>query len=119
MHIHWGKTLDAFENQHRSSLNMCIYTQLLIFALWSFLRPVFKLEQSNLVQLEDLTNLLTVISMGKDLSYVAQYLITRVLKQGYCFGVIEIPYINSAQTCSVTEMNLIHVDHKDMGTMKY
>ena len=22
MHIHWGKTLDAFENQHRSSLNM-------------------------------------------------------------------------------------------------
>ena len=62
--------------------------------------------------------IITVISMGKDLSYVAQYLITRVLKQGYCFGVIEIPYINSAQTCSVTEMNLIHVDHKDMGTMK-
>ena len=44
MHIHSGKTLDAFENQHRSSLNMHIFTQLLIFALWSFLRPFFKLE---------------------------------------------------------------------------
>ena len=39
-------------------------------------------------------------------------------EQGYCFRVIEIPYINSLQICSVTEKNLIHVDHKDMGTMK-
>ena len=56
--------------------------------------------------------------MGRDLYYVAQYLKTRVLEQGYCIGVNEIPYINSAQISSVTEMNLIHVDHKDMGTMK-
>ena len=35
-----------------SSLNMCILTQLLIFALWSFPRRFFKLEHSNLVQLE-------------------------------------------------------------------
>ena len=35
-----------------SSLNMCILTQLLIFTFWSFLRPFFKLEPSNLVQLE-------------------------------------------------------------------
>ena len=34
-----------------SSLNMHILTQLLIFAFWSFLRPFFKLEPSNLVQL--------------------------------------------------------------------
>ena len=39
MHIQWGKTLKTLENQHRSSLNMPIFTQLLIFALWSFLRP--------------------------------------------------------------------------------
>ena len=56
--------------------------------------------------------------MGRDLSYVAQYLKTRVLKQAYCFGGNEIPYINSAQTSSVTEMNQIHVDHKDMGTAR-
>ena len=31
MHIHWGKALDAFKNQHRSSLNMRILTQFLIF----------------------------------------------------------------------------------------
>ena len=55
MHIHWGNTLDAFENKHHSSLYMRIITQLLIFALWSFLKPFFKLEQSNLVHLEDLT----------------------------------------------------------------
>ena len=53
--------------------------------------------------------------MGGDLSYVAQYLKTRVLKQletRLLFGVIKIPYINSAQICSVTEMNLIHVDKR-------
>ena len=52
VHIHWGKTLDVFEKQHRSSLNMCILTQLVIFAFWSFLRPFFKLRRSNLVQLK-------------------------------------------------------------------
>ena len=44
IHIHWCKTLDAFENQHCSTLNMHIqniFTQLLIFAFWSFLRPFF------------------------------------------------------------------------------
>ena len=61
MHNLWGKTLDAFKHQHCSSLYMCIFSQLLIFALWSFLRPVFKLEQSNLGQLEDLTHLLTSV----------------------------------------------------------
>ena len=39
-----------------SSLNMHILTQLLIFAFWSFLRPFFKLEPSNLVQLGHLTD---------------------------------------------------------------
>ena len=34
------------------SWNMCILTQLLIFTFWSFLRPFFKLEPSNLVQLK-------------------------------------------------------------------
>ena len=61
MHIHWGNTLYAFENQHRSSLNMRNFAELLIFAFWSFLRPFFKLEQWNLVQLADLTHLLTEV----------------------------------------------------------
>ena len=52
IYIHWGKTLDAFENQHRNSLNMCILTQLLIFAFRSFLKQFFKLEPLNLVQLK-------------------------------------------------------------------
>ena len=52
IHIHWDKALGAFKNQHSSSLNMCILTQFLIFAFWSFLRPYIKLEPSNLVQLE-------------------------------------------------------------------
>ena len=54
MHIHWAKTLDTFENQRCSSWNMCILTWLLIFAFWSILRPFFKLEHPNLVQLEHL-----------------------------------------------------------------
>ena len=52
IHIHWGKTLDTYENQHRCSLTMCILTQLLIFAFRSFLRLFFKLEPLNLVQLK-------------------------------------------------------------------
>ena len=47
MHIHWGKALNALENQHHSSLNMCILTLLLIFAFWSFLMPFFKLKHAN------------------------------------------------------------------------
>ena len=34
IHIHWGKTLHASKNQHRSSLNMHILTQLLIFCIY-------------------------------------------------------------------------------------
>ena len=62
MHIHWSKTLDAFENQHRSSsLNMRMITRLLIFAFWSLLRLFFKLELSNLVRLGHLTHSLTSV----------------------------------------------------------
>ena len=32
--IHRGKTLEAFENQLRSTSNNCIYTRLLFFAFW-------------------------------------------------------------------------------------
>ena len=41
MHIHWGKTLDAFETQYRSSFNIRILTQLLIFAFWWLPKAVF------------------------------------------------------------------------------
>ena len=34
VHIYRGKSLHAFENQDRSSLNVRILTQLLIFAFW-------------------------------------------------------------------------------------
>ena len=43
MHIHWGKTLDAFENQHHSSsLNMCIITRLLIFHILVIPEAIFQ-----------------------------------------------------------------------------
>ena len=37
-----------------SSLNICILNRLLMFAFWSFLTPLFKLEHSNLVLSEHL-----------------------------------------------------------------
>ena len=49
IHINQGKTMDAFKNQHHSWLNM------LIFAFWLLLRWFFKLELSDLAQLECLT----------------------------------------------------------------
>ena len=56
MHIHWGKNLDAFENQHCSSFNMHIYNLVTDFRILVIPEAIFKLEQSNLVQLEHLTH---------------------------------------------------------------
>ena len=51
--MNWGKTLDAFEN-HLAHQICAYWLDDLIFAFWSFLRPFFKLERSNLIQLEHL-----------------------------------------------------------------
>ena len=50
MHIHWDKTLDAFEDQHYSSLNICILTRLLIFAFCILVIPeaIFSCHQAAL-----------------------------------------------------------------------
>ena len=56
MHIHCGKNLDAFENQHCSSFNMHIYNLVTDFRILVIPEAIFKLEQSNLVQLEHLTH---------------------------------------------------------------
>ena len=50
--IHLVRSIHDTGNGSCSSLNMHILTQLLIFAFWSFLRPFFKVEPSNLIQLE-------------------------------------------------------------------
>ena len=42
MHIHWGKTLDAFENQYNSSLNMRILTRLLFFCILIIPEAIFQ-----------------------------------------------------------------------------
>ena len=44
VHIYQGKTLDALENQHRSSLDMCIFTQLLIFSFLVITEAIFQAE---------------------------------------------------------------------------
>ena len=50
--IHLVRPIHDAGNGPCSSLDMRILTQFLIFALWSFLGPFFKLEPSSLVQLE-------------------------------------------------------------------
>ena len=47
--LHLVRPIHDTGNGPCSTLNMRILTQLLIFAFWSFLRPFFKLEPSNLV----------------------------------------------------------------------
>ena len=52
-------SLRDFRKPASQLLNMRILTRLVIFAVWSFLRPFFKLGHSNLVQLEHSTHWLT------------------------------------------------------------
>ena len=49
MRIHWGKTLDAFENQHHSSLNMRILIQIIDFCIFVIPEAIFQAGAVNSV----------------------------------------------------------------------
>ena len=61
MHIHFGKTLDAFENQHRSSLNMRILTQITNFPIMVITEVIF---QAGTVKFASVGGLVTLINVS-------------------------------------------------------
>ena len=61
MHIHRGKTLDCFENQHHSSINICIFTRLLIFTFWSVMKPFFQARIAKFGSVRALNTLINII----------------------------------------------------------
>ena len=76
MHIHWGNTLYAFENQHRSSLNMRNFAELLIFRILVIPEAIFQagaVKVGSVGRLDTLVNISAGFCDNKKNTIFAEY----------------------------------------------
>ena len=72
VHIYLGKTLNTFGNQHRSSLNMHILTQLLFF-FFILIIPVALFFQARAVKFGSVEALNTLINKNPGFMMIAKF----------------------------------------------